>query len=215
VDAAAGLDGRPGVEGQDAVARAERLTAVKPWYRSRITFAFASKSGSRGKIQDWYCHGFTGFPARIRSSDDTDMGALARACASSSRFSSGPLHRDSGTPVSAGSWQASATTAARSASLITRGRPDRCRSSSPGRPSSANRPRHFRAVSTATPGPAAIRAFERPRAASSTICARSRSRQHVFAPRTRFFSVLRSDAVSVTGTAAGSIPSPGRQITVM
>ena len=131
------------------------------------------------------------------------MGALTRPCAVSSAASSGPVQRDSGTPVAAGSWQASATTAARSASVIRRGRPDRGSSSSPASPRPANRPRHLRTVSTLTPRPAAIRALPRPRAAASTICARSRSRQHVFAPRIHFFSVLRSAAVSVTGTAAG------------
>jgi hypothetical protein len=50
-----------------------------------------------------------------------------------------------------------------------------------------------------------VRAFGQFRAAASTTCARSRSRQHVFAPRTLSFSVLRCDAVSVTGTAAGGI----------
>jgi hypothetical protein len=127
-----------------------------------------------------------------------------RPRAASSAASSGPVHRDSGIPVAAGSWQASATTAARSAALIRRGRPDRGRSFSPSRRRAANRPRHLRAVSTLMPRPAAMRALARPRAAASTICARSRSRQQVLAPRTRIFRVLRSTAVSVTGTAAGS-----------
>ena len=48
---------------------------------------------------------------------------LASPRAASSAVSSGPVHRPSGTPVAAGSWQASATTAARSAALIRRGRP--------------------------------------------------------------------------------------------
>jgi hypothetical protein len=174
--------------------------------------AFASKSGSRGKIHDWYRHGRTGFSARIRSTDDADTGPLTRPCARSSAASSGPVQRDSGTPVSAGSWQASATTAARSASGISRGRPGLGRSLSPSMRSSANRPRHFRTVSTLTPRSAAIRAFGRPRAAASTICARSRSRQCVFAARTLIFSVLRSDAVSMTGTAAGGIAAPGSEL---
>ncbi|HEY6311524.1 MAG TPA: hypothetical protein VIY52_12080 [Streptosporangiaceae bacterium] len=117
----------------------------------------------------------TGCSARIRSTDDADMG-LASPRAASSAVSSGPVHRPSGTPVAAGSWQASATTTARSAALIRRGRPGRGRSVSPSRPRAANRPRHVRTVSTLTPRPAAIRAFGCPRAAASTICARSRSR---------------------------------------
>ena len=128
----------------------------------------------------------------------------------SSASSSGPVQRDSGTPVAAGSWQASATTAARVSSLIRRGRPDRGRSASPSRPRAANRPRHLRTVSALTCRSAAIRALSRPRAAASTICARSRSRYAVFAPRARFFKVVRSAAVSVTGTARGSgMAAPG------
>jgi hypothetical protein len=80
-----------------------------PWLRQVITDVgwpgkslvgedSASKSGSRGKIQDWYCHGLTGFLARIRSRDVTDMGSLTRPRAVSSAASSGPVQRDSGTP---------------------------------------------------------------------------------------------------------------------
>jgi hypothetical protein len=85
------------------------------------------------------------------------------------QFRPGPA--GSGTPVAAGSWQASATTAARVSSLIRRGRPERGRSASPSRPRPANRPRHLRTVSTLTRRSAAIRALSRPRAAASTICA--------------------------------------------
>ncbi|MGH3191376.1 MAG: hypothetical protein ACRDOL_29850 [Streptosporangiaceae bacterium] len=63
---------------------------------------------------------------------------------------------------------------------------------------------------TATPRSAAIRALSRPRAAARTIRARNQSRYGVFAPRTRFFKILRSAAVSVTGTARGSgMAAPG------
>ena len=102
--------------------------------------------------------------------------ALASPALVISAASSGPLQRASGTPVAAGSWQASATTAARSSALIRRGRPDRGRSLSPSSPRAANRPRHLRTVSTLTCRSAAIRALARPRAAASTICARSQSR---------------------------------------
>ena len=127
-----------------------------------------------------------------------------------SASSSGPVQRDSGTPVAAGSWQASATTAARVSSLIRRGRPGRGRSASPSRPRPANRPRHLRAVSWLMPRSRAIRALSRPQAADSTIWARSRSRCAVFAPRTRFFKVVRSPALSMTGTAPSSgMTAPG------
>jgi hypothetical protein len=88
-----------------------------------MTLALAAKSGSRGKIQDWYCQGLIGCSARIRKMEDGEICAASPVLASSAA-SSGPVQRDSGTPVAAGSWQASATTAARSSALIRRrGRP--------------------------------------------------------------------------------------------
>jgi len=128
----------------------------------------------------------------------------------SSAASSGQLHRASGTPVAAGSWQASAHTSARSAALIRRGRPVRGRSFSPASPRPANLPRHLRTMSSLTPSPAAIAALGQPRAAASTIRARCRSRCAVLAPRPRFFSIFRSLAVSQTGTARNTgIGAPG------
>ena len=174
-----------------------------------MTDALAAKSGSRGEIHDWYCQGLTGCSARIRSTEDTDSSPPAPALVTSAS-SSGPVQRDSGTPVAAGSWQASATTAARVSSLIRRGRPQRGRSVSPSRPRPANRPRHLRTVSTVICRSAAIRALSRPRAAASTIWARSRSRYAVFAPRTRFFKAVRSPALSMAGTARSSgMAAPG------
>ena len=138
---------------------------------------------------------------------------LASPRAASSAASSGPVQCASGTPVAAGSWQASATTAARSSSPIRRGLPGRGRSASPPSPRTANRRRHLRTVSTVICRSAAIRALSRPRAAASTISARNRSRCAVFAPRTRFFKAARSPALSTTGTAPGSGMAAPRQIT--
>ena len=90
--------------------------------------ALAAKSGARGEIHDWYCQGLSGCSARIRSTEEADIWSgipVLRISASSS----GALQRASGTPVCAGSWQASATSAARVTSLIRRGRPDRDKSS--------------------------------------------------------------------------------------
>src|SRR5215472_5702384 len=186
-----------------------RLPWQYPWYRSRMTVALAAKSGSRGEIQDWYCQGLMGCSAKIRK---TEEGEICRASPAlvNSAASSGPLQRASGTPVAAGSWQASAITAARSSALIRCGRPDRGRSLSPSRPRAANRPRHLRTVSTLMCRSAAMRALARPHAAASTICARRQSRYAVLAPRARFFNLLRSPALSITGTARYcGMPPPG------
>jgi hypothetical protein len=86
MQAAAGIDLRPGVEGKDPVTGAERLALVKPLIQ----------------IHDWYCHGPAGCSARIRSTDDAGMG-LASPRAASSAASSGPVQCASGTPVAAGS----------------------------------------------------------------------------------------------------------------
>jgi hypothetical protein len=42
-----------------------------------MTAALEAKSGSRGKIQDWYCQGLRGCSARIRKMEDGEI-ALAR-----------------------------------------------------------------------------------------------------------------------------------------
>jgi hypothetical protein len=97
--------------------------------------------------------------------DDAETGPVRPRLASSAA-SSGPLQRDSGTPVAAGSWQASAQIAARSAALIRRGRPHRGASASPSRPRAANRARHLRAVSWVMPRRRAIAAVGQHRAAS-------------------------------------------------
>ena len=80
-----------------------------------------------------------------------DAEAVTWQRAASSRASSGPLHRDSGTPDSAGSAHASATASARSAAVNTGGRPLRGASFSPASRLPANRRRHLRTVSRAHP----------------------------------------------------------------
>jgi hypothetical protein len=66
--AAAGLDGGLGVDRQDPVADPSGVPCQYPWYRSKITVALASKTGSRKEIQDRYCQGLT----RMRGQDPQD-----------------------------------------------------------------------------------------------------------------------------------------------
>src|SRR5674476_1252528 len=76
-------------------------------YRSRTLAALAAKFGSLMKIQDWYCQGLIASSASHRRTVDVDTDAAipsATTCAARS----GQLHRDSGTPLASGGWQASA-----------------------------------------------------------------------------------------------------------
>jgi len=74
----------------------------------------------------------------------------------------------------------------------------------PGRPRRIGELDRAAVVALACQLPAAIRASGCPRAAASTICARNRSRQASSPPRTRLFKVVRSPALSMTGTARSS-----------
>jgi hypothetical protein len=58
-----------------------------------------------------------GCSARIRRTEDAEIWLASPAFAISAA-SSGPVQRASGTPVAAGSWQASAQIVARSSALI-------------------------------------------------------------------------------------------------
>lgn len=75
---------------------------------------------------------------------------------------SGHDQRDSGVPVSAGSWQARALTSATCTGVKRRGRPQRQRSARAARPPSAKRTRQVRTVSRCAPVSRAIAALPRP-----------------------------------------------------
>jgi leucyl-tRNA synthetase len=106
--------GRLGVHRQDPVAGPQPLAPVKPLVQVEDDRCLGFEVRVAGEIHDWYCQGLTGCSARIRSTEDAESWPAGPALVSSAS-SSGPVQRDSGTPVAAGSWQASATTAARSA----------------------------------------------------------------------------------------------------
>ncbi len=138
---------------------------------SNARAALAAKSGSRGKIHDRCCQGLrASWTSQRRTVDAETASTMPRATASTA--SSGALHRDSGTPVSAGSSQASALTVTTATGGKARGRPVRGRSFNPARPSSKNRLRHLDTSCTATSSRSAITVFSSPSAASSTIFAR-------------------------------------------
>jgi len=150
-----------------------------------------------------------GCSAKIRKTDDGEIG-LARPWAASSAASSGAVQRDSGTPVAAGSWQASVTTAARSSALIRLGRPDPGQVLEPVQPAGgepapplADRVHadvQVRGDARAGPAAGGSQHDLRPQ---PVPCA-------VLAPRARFFKVLRSPALSSTGTARyRGMPPPG------
>jgi hypothetical protein len=84
--------------------------------------------------------------------------------------------RDSGSPLAAGSSQASAFTSARTSGGKAGGLPRRGRSSSPVSPSSWKRLRHIDTTSRRVFSRAAISSLRSPWAAKSTICARTTSR---------------------------------------
>ena len=83
--------------------------------------------GRGGRSEDRYRQRLIGYSARHPTSieDGRDRAGAGRGTTSSAARS-GPVQRDSGTPVAAGSWQASATIDSRSAALNPRrARPDR------------------------------------------------------------------------------------------
>lgn len=133
------------------------------------------------KIQDRYCQGLSASSRNQRRTVDAEtVSVIPRAVISAAN--SGHDQRDSGTPVSAGIWQASALASATCTGVNRAGRPERLRSARAGSPPAANRPRQARTVSRCRPVSRAMRALERPRAACRTTCARTRSRYSVLWP---------------------------------
>jgi len=104
--------------------------------------------------------------------------------------------------------QASALTCATCTGVKLRGRPDRGRSSSPGRRYAANRLRHLRTVSTAIASSAAIAMFERRCAAASTIRARTTSRCWPRAARARAVSTACSRVVNMMTNGLDMLMTP-------
>ena len=122
--AAAGLDGRLGVDRQDPVAGLQPPALVVALVEVQDHGRPGFEVRGAGRDPGLVLPGLDRCSARIRSTEDTDRSSAVPARVSSAS-SSGPVQRDSGTPVAAGSWHASATTAARVSSLIRRGRPGR------------------------------------------------------------------------------------------
>ncbi len=92
------------------------------------------------KIQDRYCQGLSASSRSQRRTVDAEtVSVIPRVI--SSAASSGQDHCDSGTPVSAGNWQASAVASAICTGVKWAGRPERLRSARAGSPPCANRPR--------------------------------------------------------------------------
>ncbi len=120
----------------------------------------AGEVGSRGKIQERCRQGRIASAASQRPTVEAEIDSTTPRVTASAA-SSAQLHRASGTPVSAGSSQASALTSASAvlgrcaAGPAGAGRPAR-----PG-PRAQNRARHLRTVSSQTPSRRAIAAFGR------------------------------------------------------
>lgn len=127
---------------------------------------------------------------KIRHTVEADISVTIRT--DSSRDSSAKLHRDSGTPVVAGSSHANALTSATTKGGNTRRRPERFRSVKPAMPSSKKRLRQVITVLTATPRRCAITAFSSPSAAANTIRARTTIRRSAVCLRANDSNLERS-----------------------
>jgi hypothetical protein len=174
--------------------------------------ARVAKSGTRGKIHDWWYQGRIASLVSHRRTVEAEMSSTTPLSTASSARSAW-LKRDRGTLRVAGSSQAIALTWACCARVNLGGRPGRSRSRNPASPAAAKRPRQVRTVSSQTPTRSAIAVLGQPRAASSTIVARTTWRCSAVAVRVSFFSRWRWTAVSTTGQARLAImgsPHQGR-----
>lgn len=138
-----------------------KASGRSPVYRRTVVRATAWRSGpaSSSRSRRWL----------IRAATSTgSCRSTPRSCGStSSRAGSGHDRRASGVPVSAGKRQARALASATCSAMNDGGRPDRSRSIGPPGPRSANRLRQQRTVSRCKPVSRAMRALERPRAATA------------------------------------------------
>ena len=213
VDARARLDAGLLVRAEHVLVLAQGLPSQVRWYRSRTRPPLRAKYGSRGKIHDRCCQGLIASSASQRRTVDAETDATMPAAAAW-RASSGQVQRASGFPLAAGGSQARALTSATTRAGNVRGRPGRGASASPARPCWQYRRRHLRAVSSQMPSRAAIALFPNPSAASSTIRARSTSRNGAVARRDTASSSARAASsrqitYGLAGTAISSLPAAG------
>ena len=196
--AAAGLDGGLLIGADDVVVACSAAGRPRSRRTGRAASGLDREAGSRAEIQERCCQGLSASPASHRRIVDAEAAIWQRPA--SSQASSGQLHRDSGTPVSAGSAHASAMASARSAAVNTGGRPLRGASFIPASRAAANRRRHLRTVSGGYPASRRsrrwpcqrpLRARSGPAAGRGTGCAPTGH-----GPLTRTFS---ADKTSGTG----------------
>jgi hypothetical protein len=101
------LDGGLLVAGDGVLVRPERDTLKRTGAQVKDTPGFRAEVRSRMKIQDRYCQGLsTSSRSRRRTVDAETVSVIP--CA----VGSGQDQRDSGTPASAGDWQANALVSA-------------------------------------------------------------------------------------------------------
>ena len=193
---------RLGVKGQEPVARAQRLALVRPPVQVQNHRGLGLEVRGAGVDPGPVLPGLDrvlGQDPQHRRHRDLDLTVPVGDLGG--QFRAGPAGQRH--PGSGSSWQASATTAAR-VRADPPGPPGPGQITQPVQAVLRDRPRHLRTVSWLMPRSAAIRALARPgprpaRSAPAAGPARGSG------PRTRFFSVLRSAAVTVTSTAGSGM----------